>query len=70
MSAAVQTAPRPLVAPAEHAAADGGTTLAERLDAVIEALHAEGTAACPVCEGRVEPAREGGRCRDCGSRVG
>ena len=66
MTPALQTAPAPLFATSER---DGRTTLAERLDAVVEELRADGAAACPVCDGKLEPEPRGGRCRDCGSRL-
>ena len=66
MSAAVETAPSALFEAAEN---EGRTTLAERLDAAVAQLEADGRAACPVCEGPLEPAPFGGRCGDCGSRL-
>jgi hypothetical protein len=66
VSAVLETAAGPLFAPAER---EGRATLAERLDAVVGELRAEGGAPCPVCEGTLELTPAGGRCRDCGSRI-
>ena len=66
MTPALQTAPEPLFGTPEH---DRRMTLAERLDAAVDELRTDGAAACPVCDGTLEPTPLGGRCRDCGSRL-
>ena len=43
-------------------------TLEQRLDSVWEGLRTDGTAECPVCQGRMEGSGPA-RCRDCGSEL-
>jgi hypothetical protein len=54
----------------------GRLTLGQLLDGVWEGLHADGAAECPLCRGRMvagnaqgPEARNGARCRDCGTRL-
>jgi hypothetical protein len=46
-----------------------GLTLGERLDQAWSELQGQGTAACPVCDERMELDREAGRCGGCGSEL-
>ncbi|MDQ3647438.1 MAG: hypothetical protein M3433_02420 [Actinomycetota bacterium] len=47
----------------------GRPTLEDRISRVWEGLHADGTAECPVCRGRMTSAIGEGRCLDCGSSL-
>ena len=47
----------------------GGQTLEDRLEQAWEGLGADGTAACPVCHGRMERRGGVGRCDGCGSTL-
>jgi tRNA(Ile2) C34 agmatinyltransferase TiaS len=49
---------------------DGGVTLEERLNLVLDAVRASGSAECPVCHARMMAAGEAAECGDCGSRLG
>jgi tRNA(Ile2) C34 agmatinyltransferase TiaS len=53
----------------EEQAEHRGLTLEERLDAVLDEVHADGRAECPVCGGGMEHAGSHARCGDCGSRL-
>ena len=61
--------PRPRLLPPD------ARTLAEVVDLAWTALQAEAPAACPICDGRMEPRPDratgvaGGRCRDCGTEL-
>ena len=50
-------------------AMDGGVTLEERLNLVLDAARANGSAECPVCHARMTVAQEAAECADCGSRL-
>ena len=50
-------------------APDGGVTLEERLNLVLDAVRANASAECPVCHGRMTAAQEAAECADCGSRL-
>ena len=50
-------------------APDGGVTLEERLNLVLNAVRANGCAECPVCHARMTAAQEAAECADCGSRL-
>jgi len=60
----------------ERSAIDGGLTLEERLNSVLQAARANGSAECPVCHARMArmtSPRAGARgeaaCESCGSRL-
>ncbi len=57
----------------ERSAIDGGLTLEERLNSVLQAARANGSAECPVCHARMTSPRAGAReeaaCESCGSRL-
>jgi hypothetical protein len=48
---------------------DGGVTLEERLNLVLDAARTNGSAECPVCHARMTAAHEAAECADCGSRL-
>lgn len=57
------------VAHGAQRAEDGGVTLEERLNLVLDAVRANASAECPVCHGRMTAAQEAAECADCGSRL-
>jgi len=61
---------RPVSRGAQPPAPDGGVTLEERLNLVLDAVRANGCAECPVCHARITAAPEAAQCADCGSRLG
>lgn len=61
--------PRPGVGQAPAGAGGGRLTLGDVVAGVWEGLLAAGSAQCPVCRGRMEWHRDGGRCGGCGSAL-
>ena len=55
--------------PDSPATGHGSLTLEERIFNVWEGLLRTGTAACPVCRGRMVRAGDRGRCTSCGSTL-
>jgi hypothetical protein len=46
-----------------------GTTLEERLELTLRALHADGEATCPVCRASMHIEGAAGHCTGCGSTL-
>jgi hypothetical protein len=54
---------------AERSLGGGGLTLERKLQSVWEGLSATGAASCPLCDGEMEAAADGGTCGDCGTQL-
>jgi len=53
----------------EERAHGRGLTLAERIDGIWAALHADGEAECPICHARMKLQHGAGDCTGCGSQL-